>query len=119
MEIQFDDGAVANLAQVERTETQPWMRTDVRDGFHRMHGLLGPADRMLLTLRVERKMAWEDIARILSEGCEVASERAIQRKAAALRQRFKRLKAKLRAMAAREGLLESGEIERRSGSGWG
>jgi len=117
--VQLEDRVVANLAQEERSETQPWLRTDVRDGFHRMHGLLGPADRMLLTLRVERKMAWEDIARILSEGCEAASERAIQRKATALRQQFKRLKAKLRAMAAREGLLESGEIERRSGSGWG
>lgn len=107
LEVQLDDVVARTLPQADRSQTDPWLRTDVRDGMARLRGQLTPADQMLLTLRVERRMAWDDIARIDAEGGEALTLEAAKRKATALRQQFQRLKAKLHALAAEEGLLEA------------
>jgi RNA polymerase sigma-70 factor (ECF subfamily) len=53
-------------------------------------------EQTLLVLRLDRQMAWDEIAQVLGpEGVEVA----------ALRKRFQRLKERLRAAAEREGLV--------------
>jgi RNA polymerase sigma-70 factor (ECF subfamily) len=78
-----------------RTVTAAHLRTEVKDAYARLRAELDPDDHMLLGLRVDRKMAWGDIARVLgSEGD------AVERDAAALRKRFERLKKKLRELAA-------------------
>ncbi|UQA56809.1 RNA polymerase sigma factor [Polyangium aurulentum] len=106
VEVQFDDDALCKLPQWDRSETHPWQRTEMRDSLARLRALLTPAERTLLSLRVEQRMAWDDIARIVASDGEPPSPEAIRRKATALRQQFQRLKAKLHAFAAQEGLLQ-------------
>lgn len=76
----------AAIAKV-RTSTPPHQRTEVKAQFARIREELTPDDHMLLGLRLDREMAWNDIAIVLGGN------------AAALRKRYERLKEKLRALA--------------------
>jgi RNA polymerase sigma-70 factor (ECF subfamily) len=60
---------------------------------------LSPEDRELLVLRVDRGLAWNDLARVLSEEDGELDGPAITREAARLRKRFQVLKDRLREMA--------------------
>jgi RNA polymerase sigma-70 factor (ECF subfamily) len=81
---------------VARTLTQPHMRSDVKSHVRRLREELDPDDQSILTLRVDRGMAWRDIAIIMSG--EEASETDVARQSALLRKRFERLKARLKTM---------------------
>ena len=109
----------SKLAAEVRTATQTFLKTEKKDGFARLRESLPAEDQMLLVLRVDRDLAWTELARIMlgngdeegGEGaCEVkggeeADEEALKREAARLRKRFQLLKEKLIAMGEREGLL--------------
>ncbi len=56
-------------------------------------------EQTLLTLRLDERLPWDEIAQIMSSGGEPLD-------AAAMRKRFERLKAKLRELAQRQGLIE-------------
>ena len=99
-----DSGLDALVAAV-RTSTQPWLRTDVKDRWRTLRESLGPDDRALLTLRVDRKLPWIDIARITLES-EAPGAGALARETARLRKRFQLLKGELRHRAREAGLLD-------------
>jgi RNA polymerase sigma-70 factor (ECF subfamily) len=101
----LDDAVAAMLPQANHSETQPWMKTDIKNKFAKLRDRLEPIDRMILILRVERQMSWEDVARIIAEDDAHLAEQAVAASAAALRQRFKRVKAKLREYALEEGIV--------------
>jgi RNA polymerase sigma-70 factor (ECF subfamily) len=61
---------------------------------------LGPEERTLLVLRVDRGLSWSEVALVLGD------ERGAPVEEAALRKRFERLKEKLAERARQEGLLE-------------
>jgi RNA polymerase sigma-70 factor (ECF subfamily) len=82
---------VAALAAAARTTTVPWRRTEVKDAVARLRDSLTVDDQTLLILRVDRGMAWRDVAQVLGEAQE-----------AALRKRFERIKERLRALARAE-----------------
>ena len=84
-------GSVVDRA---RTTTLESMRTAARSRFAEIRDRLDPDDRTLLILRVDRRMAWRDIAEVLGEDPEPA---ALKRRCVALRKRFERLKESLRA----------------------
>jgi RNA polymerase sigma-70 factor (ECF subfamily) len=83
------------LAVVEqvRTTTALHLRTEIKDAYARLRESLAPEDHMLLGLRVDRRMAWNEIARVLG-----SEEDAVEKDAAALRKRFERLKKRLREL---------------------
>jgi RNA polymerase sigma-70 factor (ECF subfamily) len=60
---------------------------------------LDPDDRTLLILRVDRELAWLEIARIMGDD-DALAEADLKRLAAALRKRYERVKAQLRELAA-------------------
>ena len=91
----------AGLAAPARSITQPFLRTDVKDRFAALRDRLDPDDHALLILRIDRRMSWRDIARAMPD----TEEGDLDRRAAALRKRFERAKASLRALATRNGLL--------------
>jgi len=62
-------------------------------------------DRMLLTLRVDRGLPWEDIARIMLAG-EAQASQNVRREAARLRKRFQLLKRHLQERARIAGILD-------------
>lgn len=65
---------------------------------------LAEDDRELLVLRVDRQMAYQDIARVTLG--DDAAEVEVAKRSAALRKRFERLKLEIRERAEREGLVE-------------
>lgn len=90
-----------------RSETRPWQRTSVKERFRALRESLEPQERMLLLLRVDQRLSWEEVARVMSEGEETLTDAELKRKAAALRQQFQRIKAHLRSLAQEEGLIAS------------
>lgn len=94
-----------DLAAQARTPTPPHARTTIRNGIERLRASLKPDDQTLLILRVDRDMAWLDIARVLSEPGASLGEAELRAESAKLRKRFERLKERLRAMAEAERLL--------------
>lgn len=80
------------LAARARTTTLESMRTDARSRLAALRDALDPDDRTLLILRVDRRMAWRDIAEVLGADLDPA---ALKRRSVALRKRFERLKESL------------------------
>ena len=96
-------GAVERLAAELRSATTRWRRTEVKDRLHALRAQLSDDERELLVLRVDRALSWEEIAGALE--LDAGDPRALKRQCAALRKRFERLKERIRALAAQEGLL--------------
>jgi RNA polymerase sigma-70 factor (ECF subfamily) len=86
------------IAEKVRTQTLDYLRTEIKDRVAALRDKLDPEDQSLLLLRVNRKLAWRDIARILTED-EDLTDAAIEKKSASLRKRFERIKESLREMA--------------------
>lgn len=95
----------SGAAQQERSRTKPWLRTDVKEGFRALREQLSPHERMLLQLKVEQDLPWTDVAEILWDEPAPPTREALEKRAVALRQQFKRLKERLKALAIESGLL--------------
>jgi RNA polymerase sigma-70 factor (ECF subfamily) len=94
---------VSAVADRVRSRTVEYLRTEVKDGFARLREELDPDDQALLTLRVDKNLDWNDIARVLADD-DLEGE-ALTRASARLRQRFKTLKERLRERAVETGLI--------------
>lgn len=91
---------VTEVAERVRSRTQPWLRTELKDGLRRIREGLSEPDQTLLILRVDRGLSWREIAHVLADPDE-----EVERVSARLRKRFQALKAELRERAVAEGLL--------------
>jgi RNA polymerase sigma-70 factor (ECF subfamily) len=91
---------VAALVHDVRTRTLTFLRTAARDALAEVRDSLDPEDRELLILRIDRGLAWRDVARITSDGDDLDAA-ALTRRSAALRKRFEKLKDRLRAAVTR------------------
>lgn len=80
-----------------RSATAPFLRTSVHDELSRLRAGLAEEEQALLILRIDRGMAWIEIARVFAADDEDPDEAALRRQATALRKRFERLKARLAA----------------------
>jgi RNA polymerase sigma-70 factor (ECF subfamily) len=92
------------IAERVRTRTLQHLRTEVKDQFALIRDALEPEDRALLVLRVDRKLAWNDIARVLCEE-SLATGEDLARASARLRKRFELVKHEIRERAQRAGLI--------------
>jgi RNA polymerase sigma-70 factor (ECF subfamily) len=103
--LRLDDAPGLRALAVEvRSRTRPYLRTTVKDAFAEIRRKLDPDDQTLLMLRINDTMSWEEVARVLAD--EPLDAQTVRTRAAALRQRFSRLKKKLREMAMEAGLLD-------------
>lgn len=93
----------AEVAAEARSQTREYLRTEAK---HRLAGViarLDEEDRMLLLLRVQRRLSWAEVTRVLA-GDQAPSPELLTRRSAALRKRFERLKQVVRAeMVAETG----------------
>lgn len=84
-----------------RTATCTFRRTSVKDELLALREDLSQDDRMLLALRLDREMAWRDIARVIADegatGEGATGEDELERTVLRLRKRFQRLKTQLTA----------------------
>jgi RNA polymerase sigma-70 factor (ECF subfamily) len=102
------------LAAEIRTATQPFLKTDQKDAFAQIRDSLPEEDRMLLVLRVDRELPWNDLARIMldeeraltgGEESPAKEEEILKREAARLRKRFQLVKEKLLELGRSRGLV--------------
>jgi RNA polymerase sigma-70 factor (ECF subfamily) len=102
-----DSADLRAIEQRLRTETLPYLRSRVRSRIAELRDELPLEDQEILILRVDRQLAWNELALVLHEddGEPLAGE-ALKREAARLRKRFQAIKDKLREMARREGLVD-------------
>jgi RNA polymerase sigma-70 factor (ECF subfamily) len=98
-----DASMVEDIAQKVRTDTLSILRTEKRTRLQALRDALRPEDRMLLVLRVDRGLPWNDLARVFSDRSDDAG---IAREAARLRKRYQIVRERLREMARAEGLIE-------------
>jgi RNA polymerase sigma-70 factor (ECF subfamily) len=100
------------LSQVEervRTQTINFLRTESRSAIDRLREQLQPDERALLILRLDRKLAWNEIAEVMADDEAAKAPEAIKKESATLRKRFERVKDRLRELAKAEGLLDDPE----------
>jgi RNA polymerase sigma-70 factor (ECF subfamily) len=100
------ESALDDVADAVRTQTIAYLRTETKTRLQALRDALPEEDRMLLVLRVDRGLAWNDLARVLSEEDGPLDDAGVAREAARLRKRFQLVKDRLREMAKKEGLLE-------------
>jgi RNA polymerase sigma-70 factor (ECF subfamily) len=96
----------AALTVRARTGTPASRRTANRTAIARLRDQLPTQDRMLLILRIDRQLAWDDLARVFLEQADPAAS-DLKREAARLRKRFQLVKLRLLALARDAGLIES------------
>jgi len=84
---------ISDLVAQVRSSTPVHVRTRAKDRLQAIREKLDPDDQTLLILRVDRGMAWKDIADVITDE---ADDRSASQRAAALRKRFARLKDRLR-----------------------
>ena len=100
-------GGADNIVEIEPCITR--LRTEVKEGFRALREQLSPHDRMLLQLKVEQDLPWTDVAEILWDEPAPPTREALEKRAASLRQQFKRLKERLKALAIESGLINPEE----------
>src|SRR5207249_4636692 len=76
------------IAAEVRTDTQPFLRTEGKNRFAELRATLPAEDQALLMLRVDRRLAWTELAQVLHEHEEPLAGDALKREAARLRKRF-------------------------------
>ncbi|MBZ4421851.1 sigma-70 family RNA polymerase sigma factor [Myxococcus sp. RHST-1-4] len=101
----------ANEPQRIRTDTHPWQRTAIKERFRALREQLEPHERLLLMLRVDQRLPWTEIARVMGEPDEPLTRAALNRRATALRQQFQRVKARLRALAIEQGVIPADRLD--------
>lgn len=93
-----DIPSVKRIVEQVRSTTPPYQRDDVRDKFVAVRAQLPPDDLVLLGMRIEHRMPWDQIALVLAGDDEPPTPKHV----AALRKRFERLKTKLRGLVGDE-----------------
>jgi RNA polymerase sigma-70 factor, ECF subfamily len=94
---------VSSIPSLDHAMTELWSTSlaesaERREVFSDIRATLDEDDRALLELRIQRNLAWSEIALILLG--DSADDDAVAKKAAALRKQFERVKERLRALAA-------------------
>jgi RNA polymerase sigma-70 factor (ECF subfamily) len=98
-------GVLSNMVETIRSATRGYQQTAVKDRFRALREQLDPEDQMLLVLRVDRELSWQDLAMTMSGDVDM-SEELKARESTRLRKAFERLKVQLRRLAERDGLLD-------------
>lgn len=96
------------LEQPARSETASYLKTHRQTRMAALRESLPREDQELLVLRVDKKLPWRDLARVLlhPEDGSCPSDQLLEREAARLRKRYQLVKEQLYEMGRREGLLD-------------
>lgn len=96
---------LASMVEAQlRTATRTWQKTETRSKVAELRDELDPDDRALLVLRIDRKLSWEDLARVFLGDDEVR-DGDLKRESARLRKRYQLVKERLIARARALGLV--------------
>jgi RNA polymerase sigma-70 factor, ECF subfamily len=98
---------ISDLAADVRERTLPHLKTESKNALAELRKGLSLDEDLLLVLRLERKLGWDEIAEVI-EGPPLDPADA-KRRAALLRKRFQLLKERLRREAEARGLVDPKE----------
>jgi RNA polymerase sigma-70 factor, ECF subfamily len=87
--------AVSEIAEEVRSATAPHLRTEVKSAVQKLREHLTADEQTLLILRVDRGLAWNDVAEVMDVD------------AASARKRFERIKERLTELARAQGIVDS------------
>lgn len=87
------------------TRSRSALRAERRDAVAKLREELSEDDRAILVLRVDRGLAWEEIALSFLDDPDASTEDERHREAARLRKRYQLIKDHLAARAKEEGLV--------------
>jgi RNA polymerase sigma-70 factor (ECF subfamily) len=99
------NSAGVEVAERLRSETLLHLRSSAKARVRRLREALSCDDQLLLTLRVDKQMTWPEIALVLEESSEGSDRASVTAAAARVRQRFQKVKARLRTLARADGIL--------------
>lgn len=97
---------LSQIAEATRTATRSYLQTEKKSGIQRLRESLSPEEQMILSLRVDRRLAWNDLARVMHEGEDAPTAEDLKRDSARLRKRFQAIKDKLMVLGRREGIID-------------
>jgi RNA polymerase sigma-70 factor (ECF subfamily) len=95
-----------------RSNTPWYAKSEPRSRFVALRSQLDPDDQLLLLLRVDQRLSWHDVARIMLGGALEAElpEAEVAQAAARLRKRFQMVKGRLFELGRQEGLIETATV---------
>ena len=93
---------VSEMVERVRSETAPHLKTENKEALLELRRELDPDDQTLLTLRIDRRLGWNDIAMVMLDDLAPGD---LPSGAARVRQRFQKLKERLRRRAREVGLV--------------
>jgi len=102
------DSELEAVAAEVRSTTQSFLKSRVKDGLAKLREALPSDDQLLLVLRFDKEMSWNEIARVMSTAEAALDAATEKREAARLRQRGQTLKRELLAKAKAAGLVGDG-----------
>lgn len=108
-ELDARSGEIAAVEQQVRTGTPMYLRTEAKSKLAAIRDALPPEDRMLLVLRVDKRLEWKDLARVMLGEDGELTEAALAKESQRLRKRFQLLKEKLLEAGKRAGILGEDE----------
>jgi RNA polymerase sigma-70 factor (ECF subfamily) len=100
-------GPVSEIAERIRTATRASARTESKSLVARLRERLPDDDQTLLILRINRRLAWTEIAQVMLHDGEVVDGAILEKEAVRLRKRYQSAKEKLQKLAEAEGLVRS------------
>jgi RNA polymerase sigma-70 factor (ECF subfamily) len=100
---------ISALVDRVRTQTLSLLAEEKVSAFTALRRELPEEDQMLLVLRVDRDLPWDDLARIFLDEKREPSPEGLKREAARLRKRFQLVKERLRTLGQERGLIRARE----------
>jgi hypothetical protein len=82
-----------------RERTLPHLRTEVKDGLSRIREELTADEQLLLILRIDRQMAWEEITAVVDANEDESVRNDTKKRSALHRKRFQLIKERLKKRA--------------------
>ena len=80
-------------------------RTSIRERLRALRESLEPRERMLLLLRVDQRLSWREVARVMFDGDGPLTDEVLDHEARTLRRQFQDLKVHLRTLGMEGGLI--------------
>lgn len=99
------DDERAEVREHVRTTTAIFRRTEIKDKVRGLRERLDDDQQTLLVLRLERGLAWKELAVVMDEALPDATEAELSRASARVRTRFQAAKRRLRELAQEAGLF--------------
>lgn len=100
-----DSELLSRLIAEVRSQTAPYLQTEVKTRARVLREQLSDEDQTLLILRIDRNLSFTELAQVMNEGTTL-DEAALKVEATRLRKRFQLAKDKLSALLVAEGLIE-------------